>query len=46
MSYVGTEDGLISELGDVSFKNNEAIEWDITIQGDWTRVDDDGEIES
>ena len=46
MSYVGTEDGLISELGDVAFKNNEAIEWDITIQGDWTRVDDDGEIES
>lgn len=46
MSYVGTENGLISELGDVVFKNNEAIEWDVTIQGDWVRVDDDGDIES
>jgi len=46
MKILGTSNGLISELGDVAFKNDEAIEWDITIQGDWTLITDDGDIES
>ena len=46
MKILGTENGLISELGDVAFKNDEAIEWDITIQGDWVLITDDGDIES
>ena len=46
MKILGTSNGLISELGDVVFKNDEAIEWDITIQGDWTLITDDGDIES
>lgn len=46
MKILGTSNGLISELGDVAFKNDEAIEWDLTIQGDWTLVCDDGQVES
>ncbi len=46
MKILGTSNGLISELGDVTFKNDEAIEWDVTIQGSWKLVDDDGDIES
>lgn len=43
MKILGTSNGLVSELGDVSFKNDEAIEWDITIQGKWTLICDDGQ---
>jgi hypothetical protein len=43
MKILGTSNGLISELGDVTFKNDEAIEWAVTIQGDWTLVCDDGQ---
>lgn len=43
MKILGTSNGLVSELGDVTFKNDEAIEWDVTIQGDWTLVCDDGQ---
>ena len=46
MKILGTENGLISELGDVTFKNDEAIEWDVTIQGDWHLICDDGQVES
>ena len=43
MKILGTSNGLISELGDVTFKNDEAIEWEVTIQGKWTLVCDDGQ---
>ena len=46
MKILGTSNGLISELGDVTFKNDEAIEWEVTIQGNWKLICDDGEIES
>ena len=46
MTYVGTSNGLISELGDITFKGDEAVEWDVTIQGIWTQVTDDGQVES
>lgn len=45
MVMVGTSDGIISELGDVSFKGSEAIQWDITVSGAWTIVTDDGQVE-
>lgn len=43
MTYVGTSNGLVSELGDITYKGDEAVELDITIQGIWTQVTDDGE---
>ena len=46
MTYLGTSNGLISEVGDISYKGDEAVEWDVTIQGIWTQVTDDGELES
>ena len=46
MTYVGTSNGLISELGDINYKGDDAVEWDLTIQGVWTQVTDDGEVES
>lgn len=46
MKILGTSNGLISELGDVTFKNDEAIEWEVTIQGNWKLICDDGEVES
>jgi len=47
MTYVGTSNGLISDLGDINYKGDEAVELDITIQGDWVQVTDEGDdIES
>ncbi len=43
MKIMGTSNGLISELGDAAFKTEEAIEWDVTIQGIWTLICDDGQ---
>ena len=43
MKILGTPNGLVSELGDVAFKNDEAIEWDVTIQGTWKLICDDGQ---
>ena len=42
MTYVGTSNGLVSELGDITYKGDEAVELDITIQGIWVQVTDDG----
>lgn len=44
MTYVGTTNGLISELGDITYKGDEAVELDITIQGDWIQLTDDGQV--
>lgn len=43
MKILGTPNGLVSELADVAFKNDEAIEWDVTIQGTWKLICDDGQ---
>jgi hypothetical protein len=43
MKILGTSNGLVSELADVAFKNDEAIEWDVTIQGTWKLICDDGQ---
>ena len=45
MTHVGATDGLISELGDISFKGSEAVLLNITVQGDWVQITDDGDIE-
>ena len=45
MTHVGATDGLISELGDISFKGSEAVLLNITVQGDWIQITDDGDIE-
>ena len=45
MTYVGATDGLISELGDISYKGSEAVLLNITVQGDWVQITDDGDIE-
>lgn len=46
LTHVGASDGLISELGDITYKGSEAVLLGITIQGDWEQITDDGEIES
>lgn len=44
MIMLGTENGFISELADVSFKATEAINWSATISAkSWTLVTDDGQ---
>lgn len=46
LTHVGATDGLISELGDISYKGTEAVLLGVTIQGDWYQITDDGDIES
>lgn len=44
MIMLGTKKGFVSELGDVAFQPNEAINWDATITADhWVLVKDDGQ---
>lgn len=44
MIMLGTTKGFVSELGDVAFQPNEAINWDATITADhWVLVKDDGQ---
>ena len=42
-TFVGTSDGLISELSDISYKGSEAVLLGVTIQGDWRQITDDGQ---
>jgi len=46
LAMVGTEDGLITEIGDVTFNASNAISWPATIDATWTVAFDDGQIES
>lgn len=48
MSILGTTNGFITEMDDVTFKGDEAITWGFTIsaQEKWTYIVDDGEVES
>lgn len=46
MIMIGTTEGYITSLGDISFKPNEGITWSATISGKFKIVTDDGQIES
>lgn len=48
MSMLGTSNGFISELGDISYKADDAIVYDVTISAaeKWTYITDDGQVES
>lgn len=44
MIMIGTTEGYISELGEVSFAPDSSINWDVTIKSDeWTILKDDGQ---
>lgn len=46
LSMIGTSEGLITEISDVSFKPTEAVLWAMTIEGTWTFATDDGQVTS
>lgn len=46
LSMIGTSDGLITEIADVSFKAGDPVLWDMTIDGTWTFATDDGQVAS
>lgn len=46
LSMLGTSDGLITEIADVSFKAGDPVLWDTTIDGVWTFATDDGQVAS
>lgn len=43
---IGTTNGLITDIADVSFNPTSAVVWTPTIEGSWTITHDDGEISS
>lgn len=45
-AMLGTTDGLITEISDVSFSPSEAVTWEATIDGTWTFAVDDGQVTS
>ena len=46
LAMLGTTDGLITEISDVSFSPSEAVTWEATIDGAWTFAVDDGQVTS
>lgn len=44
LAMLGTEDGLITEIGDVSFSPTEGVIWEATIDATWTFAVDDGQV--
>lgn len=44
LAMLGTTDGLITEIGDVSFSPSEGVIWEATIDGTWTFAVDDGQV--
>lgn len=46
LAMLGTSDGLITEIGDVSFSPTEAVVWTATIDASWTFCRDDGDVAS
>lgn len=46
LAMLGTTDGLITEISDVSFSPSEAVTWEATIDGTWTFAVDDGQVTS
>lgn len=43
MMMIGTKNGHISDLGDISFAPDSAIVWEATIKGNWVFMKDDGQ---
>lgn len=46
LAMLGTTNGLITDISDVSFAATEGVTWTASIQGDWTYAVDDGEVTS
>lgn len=46
LAMLGTSDGLITEISDVSFSPTESVTWEATIDGTWTFAVDDGQVTS
>lgn len=46
LAMLGTTDALITEISDVSFSPSEAVTWEVTIDGTWTFMVDDGQVTS
>lgn len=46
LAMLATNNGLITEIGDVSFAPDSSVNWEATIEGSWTFVIDDGQVTS
>ena len=46
LAMLGTSDGLITEIGDISFTPSEGATWEATIDGTFTFMVDDGAVTS
>lgn len=46
MFMIGTTSGIITELADVTFAPDGTITWEPTIEGVWTFMKDDGQVQS
>ena len=44
LAMLGTTNGLITEIGDVSFSPSEGVTWEATIDGTFTFQIDDGQV--
>ena len=44
LAMLGTTNGLITEIGDVSFSPSDGVTWEATIDGTWTFAVDDGQV--
>lgn len=44
MFMLGTTSGLVTEIADVAFAPNGSINWEVTIDGDWTFMKDNGQV--
>lgn len=43
---IGCNNALITEIADVNFTGTENVNWEVTIDGDWTIMTDDGQVTS
>ena len=46
LAMLGTTDGLITEVSDVSFNGGASATWEAKIEGTWTFATDDGQVSS
>lgn len=44
LAMLATDNGLITEIGDVSFAPDSSVNWEATIEGTWTFAIDDGQV--
>lgn len=43
---LGCNNALITDIADVNFTGTDAVNWNVTIDGDWTIIIDDGQVTS